>query len=149
MGALGEMHLEPTDSLLKGAIARCREVRRPWEIIPAAMVIAEDVPCPFLQFKTSSEIACLQHASNVTSEAHMAVMRAAPSSTFEYQLESVFLSMTRRRGLKHMGYPPIIGAGRNAAILHYGRNDCAIRRDDVVLMDAGAEYRCYTADITR
>ena len=105
-------------------------------------------PLP-LQFKTSSEVACLQHASNISSEAHLAVMQAAPTSAFEYELESEFLRATRYGGLKHMGYPAIIGAGKNSAILHYGRNDATISRDDVVLMDAGAEYRCYTADITR
>ena len=102
------------------------------------------------QFKTSSEVACLQHASNISSEAHLAVMQAAPRSAFEYELESEFLRATRYGGLKHMGYPAIIGAGKNSAILHYGRNDAAISSPgDVVLMDAGAEYRCYTADITR
>jgi len=48
-----------------------------------------------------------------------------------------------------MGYPAIIGAGKNSSVLHYGRNDSTIAPNDVVLVDAGAEYRCYTADITR
>jgi len=123
--AIDDMGLRPTSALLKGAVARSREI------------------------KTESEVACLQRASDITSEAHLEVMRAAPSSAFEYELEAVYLKTTRKHGLRHMGYPAIIGAGRNAAVLHYSRNDCAIAADEVVLMDAGSEYWCYTADITR
>jgi Xaa-Pro dipeptidase len=101
------------------------------------------------QFKSGSEIACLQVASDVSSDAHRAVIRAARGTSFEYQLQSVFLNTTVGAGLKHVGYPAIIGAGRNSAILHYDRNNGPIQPHDVVLMDAGSEYRCYTADITR
>eukprot|EP00193_Tetraselmis_chui_P000276 CAMPEP_0177761212 /NCGR_PEP_ID=MMETSP0491_2-20121128/5683_1 /TAXON_ID=63592 /ORGANISM="Tetraselmis chuii, Strain PLY429" /LENGTH=498 /DNA_ID=CAMNT_0019277169 /DNA_START=63 /DNA_END=1559 /DNA_ORIENTATION=- len=101
------------------------------------------------EFKSGSEIACLQVASDVSSDAHRAVIRAARGTSFEYQLQSVFLNTTVGAGLKHVGYPAIIGAGRNSAILHYDRNNGPIQPHDVVLMDAGSEYRCYTADITR
>lgn len=101
------------------------------------------------QIKSASEVACLQVANDVSSAAHEAVMRGVRGSSFEYQLQSVFLSTTMGAGLRHMGYPPIIGAGRNAATLHYSRNDSNIMPHDVVLMDAGSEFRCYTADITR
>mmetsp|Transcript_3905 Transcript_3905/g.10045 ORF Transcript_3905/g.10045 Transcript_3905/m.10045 type:complete len:512 (+) Transcript_3905:183-1718(+) len=101
------------------------------------------------EIKSASEVACLQVANDVSSAAHEAVMRGVRGSSFEYQLQSVFLSTTMGAGLRHMGYPPIIGAGRNAATLHYSRNDSNIMPHDVVLMDAGSEFRCYTADITR
>ena len=55
-----------------------------------------------------------------------------------------------KRGLRHLGYPSIVGAGAHAATLHYERNDARVcSADDLVLVDAGAEWRGYTADITR
>jgi Xaa-Pro dipeptidase len=68
---------------------------------------------------------------------------------FEFEVESVFAAETMRLGLRHLGYPTIAGAGRNAATLHYERNDARAAAEDLILVDAGAEYRGYTADITR
>mmetsp|Transcript_4050 Transcript_4050/g.9687 ORF Transcript_4050/g.9687 Transcript_4050/m.9687 type:complete len:363 (+) Transcript_4050:548-1636(+) len=123
--ALDEMGVRPTEALLKGVIDRCRET------------------------KTASEVACLHVANEVTSEAHEAAMRAAPAAEFEYHIESEFLSATDECGLAHVRYPPIVGAGRNAAVLELGWNDGPVEYDDVVIMVAGAEFRYYTAYVSR
>lgn len=59
----------------------------------------------------------------------------------EYELEAEFLRATMRGGLRHTAYPSIVAAGSNAATLHYEQNNAVIGRDDLVLVDAGAEYR--------
>lgn len=59
----------------------------------------------------------------------------------EYELEAEFLRATMRGGLRHTAYPSIVAAGSNAATLHYERNNAVIGRDDLILVDAGAEYR--------
>jgi Xaa-Pro dipeptidase len=103
-------------------------------------------------FKSDEEIACLRLANDVSGEAHVATWRHCSRNRgdiFEYEVEGVFASETTRGGLRHLGYPTIAGAGRNAATLHYERNDSRTRAEDLVLVDAGAEYRGYTADITR
>ena len=59
----------------------------------------------------------------------------------EYQLEAEFLRATMRAGLRHTAYPSIVAAGSNAATLHYEQNDAVIGRNDLILVDAGVEYR--------
>ena len=102
--------------------------------------------------KSSEEIECLRLANRVSADAHVAIWRHAAArggDVFEYELEAIFASETMRRGLRHLGYPSIVGAGRNGATLHYERNDARAKPEDLVLVDAGAEHRGYTADITR
>ncbi len=76
-------------------------------------------------------------------------MRAGAPGSFEYELEAVIDYTFRRRGGTGPGYATIVGAGRNATVLHYVTNDAAIRDGELVLVDAGCEYDHYTADITR
>ena len=59
----------------------------------------------------------------------------------EYELEAEFLRVTMGAGLRHTGYPSIVAAGRNAATLHYEKNNALVRDSDLVLVDAGAEFR--------
>lgn len=67
----------------------------------------------------------------------------------EYELEAEFLRATMRGGLRHTAYPSIVAAGSNAATLHYERNNAVIGRDDLILVDAGAEYRSALAQSMR
>ena len=60
----------------------------------------------------------------------------------EYKLEAEFLRVTMGAGLRHTGYPSIVAAGRNAATLHYEKNNARVQDNDLVLVDAGAEFRC-------
>jgi len=102
--------------------------------------------------KTQDEIDCLRLANVVSGDAHVAAWRHCAvngGDVFEFEVESVFAAETMRLGLRHLGYPTIAGAGRNAATLHYERNDARAAAEDLILVDAGAEYRGYTADITR
>ncbi|KAI8473827.1 MAG: peptidase M24, structural domain-containing protein [Monoraphidium minutum] len=99
--------------------------------------------------KTAAEIACLLEANRVSAAAHEAAWAACAPGGFEYELEGAFVGACVAGGLRQLGYPCIVGAGPNAGVLHYERNTARIGRDDLVLIDAGAEFRCYTADITR
>ena len=102
--------------------------------------------------KTEEELACLRLANDVSGDAHVAAWRhcaANGGDVFEFEVEATFAAETMRLGLRHLGYPTIAGAGRNAATLHYERNDARASAEDVILVDAGAEHRGYTADITR
>ena len=60
---------------------------------------------------------------------------------YEYQLEAEFVRTTLGAGLRHLGYPCIVGAGSNAATLHYESNASVIQADDLIMVDAGAEFR--------
>ena len=68
---------------------------------------------------------------------------------FEYQLEAVFRYSAALSGCVQLGYPCIVGSGPNGAILHYEANTARVQDGSLVLVDAGAEHRGYTADISR
>lgn len=99
-------------------------------------------------FKSAEEIALLQKAADISVEAHRAAMRAARPGLHEYALQAEVEYVFRRHGAEP-AYPSIVGAGANACILHYRANTARTRAGELVLIDAGAEYRGYAADITR
>ena len=68
---------------------------------------------------------------------------------FEYQLEGEILHEFTRHGARYPAYNTIVGGGENGCILHYTENECELRDGDLVLIDAGCEYRGYAGDITR
>ncbi|GLI59795.1 hypothetical protein VaNZ11_001760 [Volvox africanus] len=99
--------------------------------------------------KSDAEVGCLLAASVASGAAHMDMWRACRPGLREYQLEAVFSLSSRCRGAPSLGYPSIVGSGPNAAIMHYEAADGVVEPGHLVLVDAGAEWRCYTADISR
>lgn len=99
-------------------------------------------------FKSKDELKLMQRAADISVEAHRVAMRAARPGLREYELQAEIERVFRG----HDGYPAygsIVGAGANACVLHYVANTAPIKDGDLVLVDAGAEYRGYAADITR
>ncbi len=68
---------------------------------------------------------------------------------FEYELEAIVEYVFRKQGATGVGYPSIVGSGFNTTILHYNTNNDQINDGDMVLIDAGAEYKVFSGDITR
>jgi Xaa-Pro aminopeptidase len=91
----------------------------------------------------------MRKAAAISTDAHIAAMKAGRPGSFEHELEALINYTFRKQGATGPGYTSIVGAGENATILHYIENNCAIADGDLVLVDAGAEYNGYTADITR
>lgn len=99
--------------------------------------------------KTSEEVARLRIACEITAEGHMEAMRFTRPGLYEYQVQAAMEYIFRARGARRDGYPAIVASGANSCILHYTDNDRRIADGDLVLIDAGAEYGYYSADITR
>lgn len=99
--------------------------------------------------KTSEEIALMQHAAEISREAHHGAARLAQPGRFEYELEAELGHVFRARGGAGPAYGTIVGGGRNATILHYIRNDRPLVAGELVLIDAGVEYQGYASDVTR
>lgn len=99
--------------------------------------------------KSPFEMRLLQHAVDITTEALGRAMAAANRAKWEYELEAEIDYTFKRRHADHAGYPSIVGCGENATTLHYIESDGPVRTADLVLMDVGAEYEHYTADVTR
>ena len=101
------------------------------------------------QIKDPEEIRRLREAVAITGEGLRAAMRAARPGMYEYELEALLEHEFRRRGAERVGFPSIVGSGPNATILHYDENRRETRPGELIVMDVGAEYGYYTADITR
>ncbi|CAI9100525.1 OLC1v1037645C1 [Oldenlandia corymbosa var. corymbosa] len=103
--------------------------------------------------KSKLELALIQFANDISSEAHVQVMKNARVGIKEYQLESMFLHHTYMfGGCRHCSYTCICATGENSAVLHYGHaaapNDRTLEDGDMSLFDMGAEYHFYGSDIT-
>ncbi|KAI1261960.1 peptidase M24, structural domain-containing protein [Xylariaceae sp. FL1019] len=99
--------------------------------------------------KDDYEIALIRKANIISGAAHKAVLQHVHTAENEHELEAVFLGDCGRHGAKKQAYPSIVASGRAAATLHYVHNDKQIKGKDLLLLDAGAEWRTYASDITR
>ena len=99
-------------------------------------------------FKANDELKLMQRAADISIEAHEAAMRAAKAGVREYELQAEIERVFRRHDAEP-AYGSIVGAGSNACVLHYRANNAIMRDGELVLIDAGAEYRGYASDITR
>jgi Xaa-Pro aminopeptidase len=99
-------------------------------------------------FKSPAEIKLMQRAADISVLAHETAMRAARAGIHEYELQAEIERVFRMHDAVP-AYGSIVGAGANACVLHYVANSAQSKEGDLVLVDAGAEYRNYAADITR
>ncbi|MBI3767389.1 MAG: aminopeptidase P N-terminal domain-containing protein [Deltaproteobacteria bacterium] len=99
--------------------------------------------------KTPEEIEALERAITIAAGAHEHAMREARPGAFEYEIEALIDYTFRRCGATGPAYPSIVASGPNATILHYVENTRQMRDGELLLIDAGAEYGGYCADVTR
>jgi Xaa-Pro aminopeptidase len=137
------------DDTIIRQIARMRALNRkpihpPQTIIDPATIIHE-----MRVLKSDEEIELMQRAADIAAEAHCEAMRAARAGMKEYEVEALIELIFKRRGAAAPAYTSIIGAGANATVLHYINNDGELRDGELLLIDAGAEYKGYASDITR
>ncbi len=99
--------------------------------------------------KDDFEIAMLRRAIEITGAAQRAAMKAARPGMYEYELEAVIEFNFRLGGAERVGFPSIVGSGPNSVVLHYDKSRRAMEAGDLVVMDIGAEYSYYSADVTR
>jgi Xaa-Pro aminopeptidase len=99
--------------------------------------------------KTDEELRLLRRAIGITSDAHREIMATIRPGMFEYEVEALVEFTFRRNGAAYAGFPSIVASGENSIILHYDTNRRRMEDGDVVVIDIGAEYHGYSADITR
>ena len=76
-------------------------------------------------------------------------MKAIKPEMTEREVQGIHQLVYKKYGAAHEGYPSIVGAGDNACVLHYITNSKTNIKNQLILMDLGAEYNGYTADVTR
>ena len=118
-------------------------VRAPTEFVALEYLLNE-----MRLFKTQHEQRQMRKAAKITAAAHKRAMRICAPGMYEYQVEAELLYEFHRNG-GEAAYPSIVGGGANGCILHYTDNNAVLKDGDLILIDAGAEYRGYAADLTR
>jgi Xaa-Pro aminopeptidase len=99
--------------------------------------------------KSPREIDLIRKAVDITGEAHHACMRAGTRYRKEYQFEAEFEYYCKMRGVLHFAFGHIVAAGNHGTCQHYIENDGSVGDNDLVLLDAGAVWQHYCADLTR
>lgn len=137
------------DNTIIKEISRMRASNRkpihpPQTIIDPATIVHE-----MRVLKSEDEIAIMQTSADIAAEAHCEAMKTVRPGMQEYQIEALIEQVFRRHGAAGPAYTSIVGGGPNATVLHYINNDGELRDGDLLLLDAGAEYKGYASDITR
>ena len=101
------------------------------------------------QIKTPEEIAVIKKAIDITCDANREVMKAATPEMSEREIQAIHEFIYKLRGAKETGFPLIIASGNNGCTLHYQDNDAPKVGNNLVLMDVGAMFCGYSADVTR
>jgi Xaa-Pro aminopeptidase len=101
------------------------------------------------QIKTAYEQAIMRRSLKISSDAHMAAMRAVGPTRYEYEVESALEAVYLKNGAMRPGYDSIVGSGPNATILHYSESSRQMEAGDLLLVDAAGSFQGYTGDITR
>jgi Xaa-Pro aminopeptidase len=99
--------------------------------------------------KSPLELELMQHAIDISIEAHERAWVAAASARWEYEIDAAVTKVFKLRNADNWGYPDIVGCGANATTLHYEESQSRCQPGDLLLMDVGAEYDHYSADVTR
>jgi Xaa-Pro aminopeptidase len=99
--------------------------------------------------KSPAEVANIRTAIAITGEAITAVARALRPGATELEIEGNILAAFRKRGAVREGFPCIVASGPNATILHHFSTTRRMKAGEMLIVDIGAEYNYYSADITR
>ncbi len=99
--------------------------------------------------KDKEEIKIMQRACDITEAGFRRLLGFIKPGVGEWEIEAELLHEFVRRGSRGFAYPPIIGAGKNACVLHYVENDQVCQDGDLVLLDVAAEYAGWASDLTR
>ena len=131
-------------ALRAGRAARPRAGRGVQTITDARALLA-----PMRLRKDEHEIALLRRAAEITVAGFREAAGALREAEGEWQIEATIEHAFRRRGAMGTSFPTIAAGGANATVLHYVTNDAPLRRGELLLLDAGARYQMYCADVTR
>ncbi|MDZ7272193.1 MAG: aminopeptidase P family protein [candidate division KSB1 bacterium] len=99
--------------------------------------------------KSQAEVELIRRAAELTCAAHVEAMRSVEPGMLEYEVAALAEYIFRRGGAEGSSFAPIIGSGPNSCRLHYGENKRQMESGDVVVVDIGASFRHYCADVTR
>ena len=121
-----------------------RSTGRPLPVHDLGYLIAQE-----RLIKDADELRRMRRAIDITAEAQREAMGAMEPGMQEYQVEAIIEYVFRRNGAERVGFPSIVGAGVNSTTLHYDKSRGPLEEGDLIIMDIGAEFGYYSADVTR
>lgn len=137
------------DQRLIGWVNSLRKQSRAGIHTPGEFVSLDHLLHDMRLIKSSGEIKAMQRAAKISAAAHCEAMRTCRTGMMEYEIEATLLHSFMRQGARFPAYSSIVGGGANGCILHYIDNAAPLRDGELLLIDAGAEYDYYAADISR
>ncbi|CAI8792332.1 Xaa-Pro aminopeptidase [Kosakonia quasisacchari] len=137
------------DTIVFTALGKLRKGSRQNLLAPPTLTDWRPMVHEMRLFKSAEEIDVMRRAGEISSLAHTRAMQVCRPGMFEYQLEGEIQHEFNRHGARFPSYNTIVGSGVNGCILHYTENESQMRDGDLVLIDAGCEYKGYAGDITR
>ena len=137
------------DSLVKSAVEKRDRKRQHFGSGPISVEDPSRRIAEMRLRKSEEEILQMRYAAEVSSKAHELAMAASKDGIHEFQIQSIIEGFFVYGGTSGWAYPSIVGCGENATILHYTVNNSPCDSNEIILIDAGAEYEGYAADITR
>jgi Xaa-Pro aminopeptidase len=132
--------IPPALKLLRDALSRVPGS----ELVNSADLIPE-----MRRIKEEREVELIRKAVDITGKGIVAAMQAVEPGMFEFQLQSVVEHMYEMEGAQFLGFSTILASGPNTTVLHYGENDEPIPDSGLVLVDTGAAWQHYSADVSR
>jgi Xaa-Pro aminopeptidase len=146
--AFGHTSPEMDHKIIRQLTSMRETNRKPLEP-PRTIVDPTNILHEMRVIKSEAEIEIMQTAADIAADAHVEAMKSVRAGMKEYEVEAMLEAYFRKRGAAGSSYTSIIGSGGNATVLHYISNQDELKDGDLLLVDAGAEYKGYASDITR
>ncbi|MDC9725697.1 MAG: Xaa-Pro aminopeptidase [Gammaproteobacteria bacterium] len=137
------------DQRMVGWLNHLRNASRQGMHSPTEIIELEHSLNELRLYKSGAEIKAMRTAAKVSTDAHIRAMQFTKVGKWEYQVEAEIIHEFMKNDCRSPAYPSIVGGGENGCILHYIENNHKLKSNDLLLIDAGAEYDYYAADITR
>ena len=137
------------DETLKCVVNKLRASKRKGAVVPLSYFDSLPLLHEMRVIKSDAEATILAQAAEISASGHVRAMQVCQAGMWEYQLEAEIKHQFALQGTRDVAYNSIVAGGHNACILHYTENDKQLKAGDLVLIDAGAEFKGYAGDITR
>ena len=137
-----------TLTFIHSVVSRVKDNRK-LKFYPKIFFDAKEIVNSLRRVKSDNEITLIKKAIDITQKAHHKAMKLKKTNIYEYELQAEFEYVFKKFGAMHDAYTTIVAGGNNANTLHYINNSSRLKDGDLVLIDAGCEYKMYASDITR
>ncbi len=117
-------------------------------ITPQQIINSGEILAPLRLIKSKDEISTITKSAQISVGGHRRLLDKLPTFNYEYQAEAELVFHYRRHNGEH-AFPPIVAGGARSCILHYTDNNMPLRKEDSLLVDSGAQFNHYAADMTR